>query len=511
MKNKLRVIIPGFIMLAGVVMGVVASSGAFDRTTTATGSGKNAVYVKVSDDSSAPSSGRMVRLEEGYSAVVKKAAPSVVNISTSKRVTQMAPQLMLPFDDPMFRQFFGTPRGNQRAPRMQRETSLGSGVIISKDGYIITNDHVVNGADEIKVTLASGKKEYTAKVVGHDPRTDVAVLKIDAQDLPSATLGNSDKIEVGDIVLAIGSPFGLSQTVTMGIVSAKGRGGMGIEDYEDFIQTDAAINPGNSGGALVDAQGRVIGINTAILSRTGGNVGVGFAVPINLARSVMDSLVKDGKIDRGYMGVLLQEVTPALAEEFKIPEKGGALIAEVTDNSAAADAGLKAGDVVIEFEGKPVEDSRQLKLIVGQRKPGDKVTLKVLRQGKEKSFEVKLKSAPGEKGGTGLRREDNNGESDALDGVTVGDINAQARQELDLPANLKGALVVDIEQDIPAFEAGLRQGDVILEINRKPVNNAEDAVEISKHIQDKRILLRVFSRGGSRYLVVDESKAKTGK
>src|SRR6185369_15054355 len=277
-----------------------------------------------------------------------KVAPSVVNVFSTKRVKNAYGPDMFPFsDDPFFRRFFGD-QPNRREfrsqPQTHKEHNLGSGVVVTKDGYILTNNHVVDGADEIKVARDKEKTEYTAKIVGRDPKTDIALLKIDAKDLPFATLADSDKIEVGDVVLAIGNPFGIGQTVTMGIVSATKRGNIGIEDYEDFIQTDASINPGNSGGALVDAEGRVIGINTAILSRTGGNQGVGFAVPINLVRSVMEQLTKEGKVVRGYLGVSIQDITPELARQFNLSsDAAGALVSGVTEKSAAAEAGLKSG------------------------------------------------------------------------------------------------------------------------------------------------------------------------
>ena len=310
------------------------------------------------------------------------------------------------------------------------------------------------------------------------------------------------------MVLAIGSPFNLSQTVTMGIVSAIGRGNMGIEEYEDFIQTDAAINPGNSGGPLVDAEGRVIGINTAILSRTGGSQGVGFAIPMNLARNIMDRLTQFGKVSRGFLGVGIQDVTPALAQEFNIPEEGkGALVTDVTDNSAAADAGIKTGDVIVEFNGKPVSDSRNLKLMVGQVTPGTKAEVKVLRQGKEKSFELTLKEAPDQKS-SGDQNDSSATSGDALDGVTVSDLDAGVRRQLGIPANVQGALVSEIEESTPAYDAGLRQGDVIQEINRNRIRSAEDAVAATKNLKGKKILLRVYSQGFSRFMVVDETKSK---
>ncbi|HEY6169556.1 MAG TPA: trypsin-like peptidase domain-containing protein, partial [Verrucomicrobiae bacterium] len=272
-----------------------------------------------------------VKSSTSYAPVIKKAAPSVVNIYTTKTIRETRRMSPL-FDDPFFRRFFGQEfddRSSSR-PRTHEEQSLGSGVIISEDGYLLTANHVVEGADEVKVALANDHTTFTAKVIGTDPQTDVAVIKVEATKLPAITIGDSDRLEVGDTVLALGNPFGVGQTVTMGIVSATGRGGFGIVDYEDFIQTDASINPGNSGGALIDAEGRLVGINTAILSRSGGNQGVGFAVPINLARSVMNRLVTDGKITRGFLGVNIQNVSAELAKEFKLGDQGGALVGGIT-------------------------------------------------------------------------------------------------------------------------------------------------------------------------------------
>src|SRR5208282_3939411 len=292
--------------------------------------------------------------------------PGVVKVVvTTKSSTVSAPQ-WFGFNDPFWRRFFGDQFGRQM-PNGQfntpRQHGLGSGVIVTKDGYILTNNHVVEHADEVKVTLQDGR-EFTAKVVGRDPKSDVAVIKIDAKDLPALPMADSDKVQVGDIVLAVGNPFGVGQTVTTGIVSATGRGNLGIEDYEDFIQTDAAINPGNSGGALVDVEGRLIGINTAIYSRSGGNMGIGFAIPSDLARNVMDSLIQYGHVTRGYLGVMIQDVTPALAKEFKLKDTTGALIGDVVPKGPADKAGLKEGDVVLDYDGKKVTDSRHLKLTV---------------------------------------------------------------------------------------------------------------------------------------------------
>jgi serine protease Do len=449
------------------------------------------------------------RMTTSFAPIVKRVAPSVVYVYSTKTVRNQNPQLMPFFGDPFFRQFFGDRFGSrQRQPRTFKQQSLGSGVIVTRDGYILTNNHVVDGADEIKVLLAKDKREFAAKIVGKDQKADIAVLKIEASDLSYLTLADSDKLEVGDVVLAIGNPFGVGQTVTMGIISALGRGGMGIEDYEDFIQTDAAINPGNSGGALVDAEGRLIGINTAILSRSGGNQGVGFAIPINLARNIMNQLIKHGKVERGYLGVAIRDLTPDLAQAFKAPDTHGALVEDVTAKSAAAEAGLRNGDVVIGLNGKPVDDSRHLRLAVGEMSPGTSVQLEVLRDGKERSFSVTLREMPGQQLTANNNEGPDNVDSDALNGVEVGNIDENARQQLNLPSDVKGALIISVDENSASYDAGLREGDVILEINRQSVHNADEAVEVSKHVKTKVTLVRVWSHGGSHYITVDERKSK---
>jgi serine protease Do len=437
---------------------------------------------------------------------VKKVSPSVVRVDVTIKPKNAGFPGGPGSDNPMFRWFFGDEPG-QGAPgrrfRAPAQHGLGSGVIVSKDGYLLTNNHVVDGVDQVKVSLQDGRS-FTAKVVGTDPHTDVAVLKIDASDLPALEIADSDKLEVGDVVLAVGNPYGIGQTVTTGIVSATGRATLGL-DYEDFIQTDAAINQGNSGGALVDSNGHLIGINTAIFSPTGGNVGIGFAIPANLARYVMDSLIKDGRVSRGYIGVMIQDVTPALAKKFDLKEQAGAIVAEVKPNGPADKAGLKDGDVVVEWNGKPVSDSRSLKLQVAQVQPGKTVPVKVLRDGKSKTLEVTTKELPGS---DKLAKGKNSNAEDegTLNGVTVSDLDAQARRQLDVPANLKGVVVTDVEQDSASFEAGLRPGDVILEINRQAVKSAEEAVKMTEDAKDKTTLLRVWRKGDSRFVVVDESK-----
>jgi serine protease Do len=443
-----------------------------------------------------------------FAPIVKKVAPSVVSIFASRTLKEgdaSEMRRMHPFfNDPSFREFFGDP--GQRPSRRQREEALGSGVIVSEDGYILTSNHVIEGADEIKVELLDGK-EHTAKVIGTDPATDTAVIKIDATGLAAATLANSDKLEVGDIALAIGNPFGIGQTVTMGIVSATGRGELGIVAYEDFIQTDASINMGNSGGALVDAQGRLIGINTAILSRTGGNQGVGFAIPVNMGRMVMERLITDGKVTRGYLGVSLQPLTPDLAERLEIKEQGGALVTEVVEGTPAAEAGMRPGDLVTEFNGKKVADYRQLRLMVSQTKPKTKASFKVLRDGKFRTVNVTLAELPSQRAMGGMMRPGSTPESDVatpetLEGVEVGEIDAKGRRQFSIPTHVRGALVTNVDPNSNAYEDGLRPGDVILEIERKAVANADEAVELSNNFKGNKVLLRVWSRGSTKYLFV---------
>jgi len=441
-----------------------------------------------------------------FAPVVKKVAPSVVKVFTTVKATRSGPAEAPDADNPLFRRFFGDEPGSGRVPNFKTppQHGVGSGVIVTEDGYILTNNHVVEGADEVRVALQDGR-EFTAKVIGNDPKSDVAVVKIDAKDLPFLKMADSDQIEVGDVVLAIGNPFGIGQTVTSGIVSATGRATLGL-DYEDFIQTDAAINPGNSGGALVDTDGRLIGINTAILSRSGGNQGIGFAIPANLARDVMESLIKDGKVTRGYLGVTIQDITPALAKEFKLKNAAGALVGDVVPKGPADKAGLKSGDVVVEFGGKPVRDSRHFRLQVARIKPGESVPVKVLRDGSTKTLNVALKELPGT---DKLARANAKDASDTgtLRGVVVGELDSKARSRLGVPDNISGAVVTRVEEDSAAREAGLKPGDVILEINRKPVKSAEDAIKLTEDATDPTTLVRVWSNGGSRYVVVNEEKA----
>lgn len=457
-----------------------------------------------------------LKASTSFAPVVKRVAASVVNIYTSKNTRERAGMGAL---DPFFERFFG-PQQRQMQPR--REQSLGSGVIVTADGYILTASHVVEGADEVKVALASGDQEFEAKVIGTDPPTDIAVLKIEPKkQLTPLVLADDTKLEVGDVVLAIGNPLNVGQTVSMGIVSALERGGFGITGYENFIQTDAAINPGNSGGALVDAAGRLVGINTAIMSRSGGFMGIGFAVPVSMAHYVMDQLITEGKVSRGYLGISIQPLSRDLASAFKLPdESSGVLVGGVSPGGAAEKAGIKEGDVILSVNGKKVSDPRTLQLVVAQTSPGTKVKVVVLRGERDKKPEEKTLTAtlgtlPSDMFSSRNRAnpEDPSGqEMDALDGVEVADLDTRSRREYSIPNNVRGALVFNVDPESNAAEAGLRPGDVILQINREAVRSAEDAVKLSENVTGDRILLQVWSRaggggqGGTRYVIVDNRK-----
>jgi serine protease Do len=392
----------------------------------------------------------------GYSAVVKRVLPAVVNVSTSKVTKVGMPSMNGPALDPFFRQFFGEDFGQRfNIPKERREHSLGSGVIVSPEGYILTNNHVIDGATDITVTLHD-KREMKARVVGADRRTDIAVLKIDAADLPYSTLGDSSKVQVGDIVLAMGNPFGIGQTVTMGIVSAMGRAGLGIEEVEDFIQTDAPINPGNSGGALIDDEGHLIGINTAILSgNSGGNQGIGFAVPVNMARHVMDQIVEHGKVEQAYLGILPQDVTPAMAKAFNVSEAKGALVGDITPGGPASRSDLKTGDIIVEVNGKPVSDANQLRLTIGMMSADANVKMKVLRDGKPHEVDAKLGEFPSKEERASVNKEPS---ESALDGVKVENVTPEVAHDLKLPESTKGVVVDEVSPASPAADAGLRPG-----------------------------------------------------
>src|ERR1700730_8606698 len=372
----------------GLALAAGAGGYAIARVTpSVSAAGHVRASLKMADPSEAPS-------KMGFAPIVKQVLPNVVNISSSKVVRTPNQSEGMPAD-PFFQQFFGKRFGpGPEVPKQRREQSLGSGVIVSPEGYVLTNNHVVDGATNIKVTL-SDKRELKATVVGTDPKTDIAVLKLEGSNFPAITLGDSTKVQVGDYALAIGDPFGVGQTVTMGIVSAKGRGNLGIEDYEDFIQTDAPINPGNSGGALVNDRGELVGINTAILSHgSGGNEGIGFAIPVNLVRNVMGQILDHGKVTRGYLGVVIQPISPAMAKQLGLSKLQGALVGDVSSKGPAQASGIQRGDVILSINGNAVTDSNELRNTISMMQPGETVKLEVSRTGSVKDINVKLGELP---------------------------------------------------------------------------------------------------------------------
>ena len=448
-----------------------------------------------------------------YAPVVEKVAPCVVTISSTKNVRRGQNPY---FNDPTFRRFFGIPegeegeapkRGNGETERKRKQAmGLGSGVVVSTDGHILTNNHVIDGADDIIVTIGSDKHEYRAKKIGGDAASDIAVLKIEGAKVQAITFADSDKVRIGDVVIAVGNPFGLTRSVSAGIVSSTGRGNLRMADYENYIQTDASINPGNSGGALVDSEGRLIGVNTSIYSRSGGNEGIGFAVPSNLARSVMEGLLRHGRVSRGFLGIGLQEVTEDLAKAFKLEGSTGALVNEVKAGGPADKAGIKNGDIVAEVNGKRVDSPRELQLVVAGLSPGSKVDVKIVRKGEAKSVSVELAERPGQDLASG-KAPAKPADPDVLDGVTVGDVDADARKEFSLPEDAKGVVVTKVDPDSACADAGLKPGDLILEIEQEAVTSTKQAIALSEKLKkEKKVLLRISSKGTSRYVVVEDKE-----
>ncbi len=432
------------------------------------------------------------KIGQATAEIVEIVRPAVVNISTT-RTLRLRSGFDPFFDDPFFRRFFGEQFG---IPREHKTASLGSGVIVDSKGYILTANHVIQSAEEIRVTL-SDKREFKGKIIGNDAMTDLGVIKIEAENLPTIKWGNSDKLRVGETVLAIGSPYGLSQTVTMGIVSAVGRANVGIADYEDFIQTDAAINPGNSGGALLNVRGELVGINTAIFSTSGGYQGIGFAVPTNMAKAVMESLISKGKVVRGWLGVSVQPLTPELAKQFNIVDEKGVLIGDVVEGGPAEEAGLQRGDVITEYDGKKIEEPYQLRNMVASTSPGTEVELKIIRNNKKETKKLIISELPEE-----IRRPSKGEYENLLKGVTVQDLTEEIYRQLNLPKKLKGVIVTDIDDESPAAMI-LRKGDVIQEINRMRITNLKDYENIVSRIEpEKDILLLIYRSGTSIYITL---------
>ncbi|MDA3042935.1 MULTISPECIES: DegQ family serine endoprotease [unclassified Campylobacter] len=426
-----------------------------------------------------------------YHSSIAEAKKSVVNISTKSKHKVANNPMAEMFNDPFFKQFF-----DFNLPRQEREvSSLGSGVIISDDGYIVTNNHVVENADEIVVTLLDNDKEYKAKVVGTDSKTDLAIIKIEEKRLSAIKFADSSMAVEGDIVFAIGNPFGVGGTITQGIISALNKNNIGLNQYENFIQTDASINPGNSGGALVDSRGALIGINSAILSRSGGNNGIGFAIPSNMVKDIAKKLISDGKIERGYIGVTISDMSKEQKEIYN--SKEGALISSVEEGLPADKAGIKRGDLIIKVDDKPVKNANELKNLVGSMNPGSKVEIEFERDGKNQKVTLKLDS---------MDKSSNAGSSNvdegALEGLSLKNLDDEIRSKYALNKDLKGAIVTNVKADSKASEYGFRKGDIIIQIGQNDVENIDDFNKYIKAYKGKKVLVWVIRNGIPQGLVI---------
>lgn len=426
-----------------------------------------------------------------YHNAIKEAKKSVVNIATTTEIKQ---NYVNPFlNDPILREFFGNRFNQNQQAQKRKAMSLGSGVIISKNGYIVTNNHVVENADKVVVTLLDNNKEYKAKVIGSDPKTDLAVIKIDAKDLHAIEFANSNKLLEGDVVFAIGNPFGVGGSITQGIISALNKTDIGLNQYENFIQTDASINPGNSGGALVDSRGALVGINSAILSRSGGNNGIGFAIPANMVEKVAKALIENGKIERGYIGVSIANLTGDFKEIYK--SKHGAFIMGVEHNGPADKAGLKRGDLIIEVDGQSINDTNELKNAIGNKKPGSKVEIKYETNSNDfKTITLKLGNM--DKSST-LSSKSN----EFLDGLVLEELNYKTRYKYQIPNSVNGVLVVDVKPNSKAQEYGFQRGDIITQIHKTVINSLDDVQKALNNTKKSKKLVFV-KRNGIDFAIV---------
>ncbi len=428
--------------------------------------------------------------EESLPDVIDRVSCSVVSIESKKMVTAGREHPMM--NDPFWRRFF-------EQPQEREQQNFGSGVVVSDEGYILTNNHLVGGATEVLVKCTDGR-EFEAEVVGADAQSDVAVIKVEAGQLPAITLGSSKSLRLGETVLAIGYPFGIGQTVTKGIISAQGKS-LGLVDYEDFIQTDAAINPGNSGGALINEKGELIGINTAIASRSGGSQGIGFAIPVDFANSIMEKLITDGRVVRGYVGVRPDDITSDMVEFFDLESKDGVLITTVAPDKPADRAGIKRGDVIVEFDGEKIKDTNQFRMLAAEAQPGDRVDVVIVRDGKKKTVELKIGERDDE---TAEASKDENAEdiSPLFLGVGLQSLKDEYREALELPNDIDGIIVTDVQRGTPAAEAGLRQGDVIVEVDKKQIENLDDFRNVMDDYDEDKVMVVIFRGGGYFYTMI---------
>ncbi len=487
------------------MVGVIATLGLGSWLAWSTGTFPPAHASTAANPAASPAAPQPHATSTGFADVAKAVTPAVVNITAAARVERSSRQgdSQAPWQDRM-EEFFGSPFGpngprGRRGPGEPHGGGMGSGIIVSGDGYILTNNHVVAGSQELTVTLPD-KRDFKATLIGTDPKTDLAVLKIDARDLPTVVWGDSSSLQVGEYVLAVGNPFGLNSTVTLGIVSALGRGRMGITQYEDFIQTDAAINPGNSGGALVNTSGQLVGINTAIFSQSGGSEGVGFAVPTSMAKPIYESLVKTGKVVRGYLGIGIQDVTKDLAQSFGLKHTKGALVSDVKEDSPAERAGLKTGDVIVRYQHTAIEDATALQRHVTKTAVGASASLRVIREGHEHDLTVTI----GEQSETvTTARTEGDAGDHALAGLAVQDLDRATAKELGVKAGIKGVVITDIAPGSPGEQAGLTRGDIIREINKQPVHSVTDFERVAASLKkDQPALMLINRRGASLFVSV---------
>ena len=482
---------PGGLAIAGVALTAVLALKAPDPGLVAAGTAPSA-------KATAPAAAvAPVAAVSSYAPVVDEVMPAVVTIRVEKKAQMIPTDSQMP--DEMLRRFFGP---GMQIPRQPRgiERGVGSGVLVTHDGYILTNNHVVDGATEVRVELPD-RRTFDAKVVGTDAPTDLAVVKVEAKDLPTLPIGDSDAVKVGDVVLAVGNPLNIGETVTSGIISAKGRTtNLGGDGYENFLQTDAAINHGNSGGALVNTSGQLIGINSQIMSPSDGNIGIGFAIPSNMAKNVMDQLIKSGTVRRGMLGVKVQPISPDMAAAMNLPSSQGAVVSDVDEGSPAAHAGLRQGDVITQFNGKAVSDSNQLRNMVASTAPGSTVSLEVLRHGKTDNVEATL----GELKGT--KTAESSASSDESDhgkfGMSVQPLTPDIAQQLQLPRFTKGVVVAGVEPDGIAAESGLAEGDVIEKVNGQPVSTVDQLKSALDNNSGKPSLLLVNKKGSEIFLTL---------